>query len=89
MMLSTPSGSPACAQISARTARPSGVSGGGLHTKVHPAASAGASFMRVSTIGPFHGTMPATTPTGSLTIAARRATPSRVCSNSYRSASSA
>jgi hypothetical protein len=43
----------------------SGVSGEGLSTTVQPAASAGATFHSAMASGKFHGTMAATTPTGS------------------------
>ena len=42
-----------------------GASGGGLTTTVQPAARAGATFHADSVTGAFHGTMAATTPTGS------------------------
>jgi len=43
----------------------SGASGAGFITTVHPAASAGAVFQQASVTGAFHGTITATTPTGS------------------------
>ena len=43
----------------------SGVSGAGLMMIVQPDSSAGASLAIVTNCGTFHGTMPATTPTGS------------------------
>ena len=43
----------------------SGVSGAGFKMIVQPANNAGASFAIVTNCGTFHGTMPATTPTGS------------------------
>ena len=42
----------------------SGVSGGGLRTTEHPAASAGATLSDGVLSGPFHGVMAPTTPTG-------------------------
>ncbi len=46
----------------------SGVSSAGLTTKVQPQASAGAIFHMPIMSGKFHGTMAATTPTGSRTV---------------------
>jgi hypothetical protein len=64
-MLSTPSGRPASDSASAKAYAVSGVSGGGLSTTEHPAASAGASLSEGVLRGPFHGVIAATTPTGS------------------------
>ncbi|MND74008.1 hypothetical protein D3C80_655940 [compost metagenome] len=50
---------------SARRRAVSGVSGDGLITTVQPVASAGINFQVVIISGKFHGTIPATTPTGS------------------------
>jgi hypothetical protein len=44
----------------------SGVSGAGLITTAQPASSAGASLPTIRNWGMFHGTIPATTPVGSL-----------------------
>src|SRR4029077_15259017 len=44
-----------------------GVSGAGFRIAVHPAASAGASFERLSMNGKFHGVIAPTTPIGSRT----------------------
>ena len=46
----------------------SGVSGDGFSTIVQPAASAGISFHTAIISGKFHGTIAATTPTGSLRV---------------------
>jgi len=46
----------------------SGVSSAGLTTKVQPHARAGAIFHMPIMSGKFHGTMAATTPTGSRTV---------------------
>ena len=69
-MLTTPSGSPASAQASARMWESSAVCGAGLSTTVQPAASAGPSFIMVIIWGKFQGTIAATTPTGSSTTSA-------------------
>ena len=45
-----------------------GVTSDGLTTTVHPAASAGASFMISKVSGLFHGVIAATTPIGSRTV---------------------
>ena len=63
--LSTPAGMPASMVSSARRRVVSGVSSAGLMTMVQPQARAGMTFHRAIIIGKFHGTMPATTPTGS------------------------
>ncbi|MCY1402587.1 hypothetical protein D3C76_815060 [compost metagenome] len=63
--LNTPAGTPASKASSARRRAVSGVSLAGLITTVQPVASAGISFQMAIIIGKFHGTMPATTPTGS------------------------
>ncbi|MCY1428646.1 hypothetical protein D9M71_445370 [compost metagenome] len=63
--LNTPAGMPASMASSARRNAVSGVSGDGLITTVQPVASAGISFQVVIISGKFHGTIPATTPTGS------------------------
>ena len=66
--LTTPSGIPASAAISAKRSAVSGVSSAGLSTTVLPAASAGASFHAAMTSGKFHGVMSPTTPRGSRTV---------------------
>ena len=65
MTLKTPSGIPASVTSFASSSAVTGVWSLGLVTIVHPAASAGASFQLKSSSGEFHGTMAATTPTGS------------------------
>ena len=62
----TPLGRPASAKISASRKASKGVSGAGLYTTVHPAASDGASLAAAMKSGTFHGAMAPTTPTGSL-----------------------
>ena len=64
-MLSAPSETPARRRISQTSATIEFVSSAGLHTTVHPTASAGASLKASIIIGKFHGTIAATTPTGS------------------------
>ncbi|VBM08868.1 Uncharacterised protein [Burkholderia pseudomallei] len=66
--LNTPAGTPASSASSASLSAVSGVSGDGLSTTVHPAASAGTSFQTAIISGKFHGTIAATTPTGSLRV---------------------
>ncbi|MNS79401.1 hypothetical protein D3C72_1130550 [compost metagenome] len=63
--LSAPGGKPASSASSASRSAVSGVSSDGLSTTVQPAASAGATFHSAMASGKFHGTMAATTPTGS------------------------
>ena len=63
-MLRTPGGRPAAAKASAIRYEDSGVSGAVFTTTVHPANNAGTAFIRICMTGPFHGTTPATTPTG-------------------------
>ena len=67
--LTTPSGSPDSAIISASSKAFNGDSGAGLRTIVQPASSAGISLVTIRNCGMFHGTMAATTPTGSRRIA--------------------
>ena len=82
-MLTTPAGTPASWRISASRMASSGVSGDGLSTIVQPDTSAGASFDMVTNCGTFHGTMAATTPTGSRrTITGEPRTPMRDSSHS-------
>ena len=56
---------PASSSSSAIRNASSGVSGAGFITIEQPASSAGASFDIVTNCGTFHGTIAATTPTGS------------------------
>jgi hypothetical protein len=67
-MLMTPGGKPASSSNSPSRIAVSDVSSAGFRTSVQPAANAGASFMAVSTIGEFHGTIAPTTPIGSLRV---------------------
>ena len=66
--VSTPGGSPASRASSPSRIAVSGVISAGLRTTVLPAASAGASPQPAIGIGKFHGTMTATTPSGSLKV---------------------
>ena len=66
--LSTPAGTPASTAASARASAVSGVWLAGLMITVLPQARAGATFHAVSSSGKFHGTMAATTPTGSRSV---------------------
>ena len=68
MTLRTPGGSPTLAAMSARASAVNGVWLAGLTITVLPHASAGATFHAVSSSGKFHGTMAATTPTGSRSV---------------------
>ena len=61
----------------------SGVSGAGFTTIEQPDSSAGASFDIVTNCGTFHGTMPATTPTGSRRTITSPNTPGRCSSHGY------
>ena len=63
-MLTTPGGSPASAQISAKASAVSGVNSAGFSTTVLPAASAGAIFQDSISNGKFHGMICPQTPTG-------------------------
>ena len=60
--LTTPSGTPACAQMRASASEDSGVSSCGLMTIALPAMIAGATLRANSAAGKFHGMIPATTP---------------------------
>ena len=80
--LNTPGGTPASSSTSARTKLLSGASGAGLSTRVHPAASAGAAFHAANVTGAFHGTMAATTPTGSWVTSPARSPETTVRSKS-------
>ena len=66
MTLNTPFGIPASSASAASARAVRGVSEAGLHTTVHPTASAGATFRVIMAAGKFHGVMAATTPTGCL-----------------------
>ena len=63
--LTTPGGTPASRRTSASSVTVAGVSGAGLTTTVHPAASAIEIFQAAICSGKFHGITAATTPTGS------------------------
>ena len=63
-MLTTPAGSPASRQISAKASAVSGVCSAGFSTTVLPAASAGAIFQASISSGKFHGMIWPQTPTG-------------------------
>src|ERR1700712_2813303 len=63
---STPSGSPASANISAIANTDSGVSDAGLSTTVQPASRAGPSLLAARKNGTFHAVTAPTTPIGSL-----------------------
>ncbi|MCY1449707.1 hypothetical protein D9M71_664650 [compost metagenome] len=78
MTLNTPAGMPASKASSARRRAVSGVSQAGLMTTVQPQARAGMSFQVVIISGKFHGTMPATTPTGSRRANAVKLVPSGI-----------
>ena len=76
--LNTPAGMSVCSATSRASAiAVHGVSGAGLSTTVHPAASAGATLARLIWVGTFQGVMAATTPTGSRSTQ-RSAGPPRV-----------
>ncbi|ODU68396.1 MAG: hypothetical protein ABT00_19595 [Bordetella sp. SCN 68-11] len=63
-MLTTPSGTPASARMSASASMLSGVSEAGLTSTVQPAASAGAILRAPMAEGKFQGVTSATTPMG-------------------------
>jgi len=64
-MLTTPCGSPASWQISAKRSAVRGVNSAGLSTTVFPMASAGAIFHASMRSGKFQGMICPATPTGS------------------------
>ena len=64
MILSTPGGNPASSAACPSHSADSGVSSAGLSTTVQPQAKAGAIFHTAFISGKFHGTIAATTPTG-------------------------
>ncbi len=68
MTLSTPGGSPTSTAISPSASAVSGVWLAGLRMTVLPQASAGAIFQAASSSGKFHGTIAATTPSGSRSV---------------------
>ena len=72
MTLKTPSGIPASVTSFASSSAVTGVWSLGFVTIVQPAARAGASFQLSSSSGEFHGTMAATTPTGSRRVKATK-----------------
>ena len=59
---STPAGTPASCATRANARLENGACSGGLSTTALPAATAGATFSARDMIGPFHGTIAATTP---------------------------
>src|SRR3954451_12926659 len=63
-----PSGTPASTKSSPSSSAVSGVYDAGLSTTGLPHASAGASFQHEISSGKFHGTISATTPTGSRSV---------------------
>ena len=63
-MLTTPGGSSACWQMSAKASAVSGVVSAGFSTTVLPQASAGAIFHASISSGKFHGMICPATPTG-------------------------
>jgi hypothetical protein len=66
--LKTPGGKPASIASSARRSGDSGACSAGLSTSVQPEASTGQSFQIARPIGPFHGLIAPTTPTGSFSV---------------------
>ena len=67
-MFTTPSGRPASVSSSPRRSATRLASSAGLSTIVQPVASTGAIFQMALLTGRFHGTIAATTPTGSLRV---------------------
>ncbi len=67
MTFSTPPGRPTSSAISAIRYPAPGASGDTFTITVQPASSAGATLMRMSGSGAFHGMIAPTTPTGSRT----------------------
>ena len=67
MTFSTPPGRPTSSAISAIRYPAPGASGETFTITVHPASSAGATLIRMSGSGAFHGMIAPTTPTGSRT----------------------
>lgn len=76
----TPGGRPASVRSRARPIVVAGVWESGLTTTLHPAASAGQIFQAAWFSGKFHGAISVATPTGSLTVKARRPGPKVVVS---------
>ncbi len=66
--LSTPGGNPRAVAISPSANAVSGVWLAGFKITVFPIASAGATFHTAMSKGKFHGTIAATTPTGSRNV---------------------
>jgi len=67
-MFTTPSGTPASAISSPMRSAARLASSAGLSTIVQPVASTGAIFQMALLTGRFHGTIAATTPTGSFSV---------------------
>ena len=68
MTFSTPGGRPDSSAISPSASAVSGVWLAGFRMTVLPHASAGATFHAASSSGKFHGTIAATTPSGSRSV---------------------
>ena len=66
--LNTPSGMPATSAMRSSSSAVIGVNAAGFSTTVLPAASAGPNFHDVIAMGKFHGTISATTPSGSRNV---------------------
>ena len=64
----TPGGKPTSSTTRANSSRGAGATSDALMTTVLPAASAGPTLVAVRNISAFHGTMAATTPTGSRVV---------------------
>ena len=69
--LTTPSGNPASASMSASASVVNGVSAAGLITTVQPAASAGPILRVPIASGKFHGVIAYTGPTGCFMVSSR------------------
>ena len=78
----TPFGNPTASAASAISNAWPGASGEPLITTVQPAISAGATLNAVIIIGPFHGMIAPTTPTGSRTSSPVFAPDTVLCSSS-------
>ncbi len=81
MMLTTPAGTLSAISSAIRRVV-SGVKGEGFSTMVQPESMAGAIFWIAIMTGKFHGTMPATTPTGTRRVRLRRVSLSSLISSS-------
>ena len=66
--LNTPAGRPASIASSASLSGESGACSAGFNTSVQAVASTGPSFQIARPIGPFHGLIAPTTPTGSFRV---------------------